>query len=305
MSADDHRRAMAGIALAVGAYCCYPMGDAVVKAITASYPGTGISALRYVISTIALGIASWLHDPQMFRTFPRPWIQIGRGAAVSISTACFFVALGFLPLGEATVIMYLNPVLIVILSRLFLGERVPQVAWAATIVAFIGVIIVIRPDMGHMQWVACLPLVSAFAMASFVILNRMGAGSGSILHTQFLISLMAMLCSSLIALGGHLTGVERLHLSLPPVRVLMGCAVVAITATAAHGLLIMATERVSAGRIAPFAYMQLLVAVVLGMVFFEDRPDWITALGAGLIVAAGLTTWRAQQRSARRVGGAP
>lgn len=291
---------MAGIALAMGAYCCYPMGDAVVKAITASYPGTGISAIRYIISTIALGIASWLHDPRAFRSFPCPAIQIGRGMAMAISTASFFFALGFLPLGEATVILYLNPVLIVILSRLFLGEQVPAVAWVATILAFLGVVIVIRPDVGHVEWVACLPLITAFSMASFVILNRMGAGSGGVLHTQFLISLMAVLFSSLIALGGHLTGIERLHLSLPPARVLIGCAGVAIAATAAHGLLLMATERVPAGRIAPFAYVQLLVAVLLGMLFFDDRPDWITGAGAALIVMAGLMTWQAQRRSALR-----
>lgn len=291
---------MAGMALAIGAYSLYSVGDAVVKGVAPFYPGTGIALWRYIVSTLVLGVASWRHDPRTFRSFPRPWLQIGRGGAVAVATAAFFVALGFLPLAEATVIMYLSPILIVFLSRLLLGEQVPRIAWVATILAFAGVVVVVRPDVGHMQWVALLPLVTAFAMASFVIMNRVAAGSGDILHTQFLISLSALVVSSAIALGGHLTGVERLHLSLPSLLVLLGCAAVAFTATSAHALIIMATDRISAGQIAPFTYVQLLGAVVLGTLFFGDWPDGMTLLGALLIVAAGLMTWQAQRRALSR-----
>ncbi|MPT46857.1 MAG: DMT family transporter [Sphingobium sp.] len=300
MHAEDNRRVMTGILLAIGAYIAYPMGDAMVKAISNDFPGTGISALRYVFSTIVLGIASYCYDPIAFRKFPRPLLQIGRGAMVSFSTATFFVALGFLPLGAATVIMYLNPVIIVILSSLFLGEKVPKVAWVATLVAFLGVIIVIRPNIITIGWVGLLPLVTALCMAIFIILNRLGAGLSSIIHAQFLISLCAMVISSVLAICGHFSGIERLHLFMPSMHVLLGCAFVAMTATAAHGFIIMAAERVEAGRIAPFAYTQLLVAVLLGVVFFRDRLDAMTLLGGAMIVGAGLATWKAQRKGADR-----
>lgn len=293
---------MAGIMLAIGAYIAYPMGDAMVKAISNDFPGTGISALRYAFSTIVLAIASYCHDPAGFRRFPRPMLQIGRGAMVSFSTAAFFVALAFLPLGAATVIMYLNPVIIVILSSLFLGEKVPKIAWVATLVAFLGVIIVIRPNILTIGWVGLLPLVTAICMATFIILNRVGAGISSVIHAQFLISLTAMLISSFLAIIGHFSGVERLHLFLPPIHVVLGCIFVATTATIAHGFIIMAAQRVEAGRIAPFAYTQLLVAVVLGVVFFRDRLDAMTLLGGGLIVGAGLVTWWSMRRVVRHSG---
>jgi drug/metabolite transporter (DMT)-like permease len=76
--------------------------------------------------------------------------------------------------------------------------------------------------------------------------------------------------------------------------------VVACTASAAHGLIYMATERVSAANIAPVTYVQLLTAVGLGMLWFGEQPDWVTAAGALLVVSAGLVLWRDQASGSRR-----
>ncbi|MGE4411587.1 MAG: DMT family transporter [Sphingobium sp.] len=303
MSAEDRRRAMIGIMLAIGAYMLFPVGDAVVKTLGGQYPGTGIAIIRYCASSLGLGLLSFWRDPDRFWSFPDPWMQIGRGAALAATTGTFWVSLTFLPLGEATVIFYLNPVIIVILSGLILGEKVPVPVWFATIMAFAGVLLVIHPDGARIGLAGLLPLASAFSMASLVIMNRVSARSEkcSALHSQFLISVCGLGFATVIATLGHWSGLAALHLSFPTPSILARGLLIAGLAAIGHFLLFFATQRVSAGRIAPFAYTQLLVAILLGMLLFDDHPDAMTGIGAAMIIFAGLVTWRVQRGVVIRV----
>ena len=76
-----------------------------------------------------------------------------------------------------------------------------------------------------------------------------------------------------------------------------------VTGAAGHYTLIKAYDVAEASVLQPFAYFQLVFASLLAMAFFAERLEWATALGASLIVAAGLyTAWREQrqtQQSAR------
>jgi drug/metabolite transporter (DMT)-like permease len=159
-------------------------------------------------------------------------------------------------------------------------------------------IILLRPNIIAIGWAGLLPLISAAGFAIMVICNRMVAGAGTALQMQMLVSVLALPMLSLMALASDRSGIQQFAISWPDASVVARCAVVACTASLAHGLIFIATQRLSAALVAPLIYVQLLMAVGLGVSFFGEVPDLGTLAGAAVIVAAGLYLWRAERITA-------
>jgi drug/metabolite transporter (DMT)-like permease len=287
--------AASGLLLALAGFALLSFGDAVVKTMTGMWPGTAIASLRYVIGATGLSVLLWQREGRSAFSMPDAPLHWGRGFCVALGASCFFVAVSIMPLAETTVISFASPILVALLSAVILKEPASRATWLATVLAFAGVVTVIRPNIAHIGWAGLLPLITAFTMAVMVILNRIVAGRGSALKMQMLISVTAVPVLLFFAVSGHVSGYPPLRITVPDWTVVARCALVACSASLAHGLLFMATERVSAASMAPLTYVQLLVAVVLGMLWFGDHPDWITAVGALLIIAAGLILWRGRR----------
>lgn len=289
-----------GLLIGMAGYALLTSGDALVKTMNGLWPPTAIAALRYIFG--ALGIAAlltWREGRSALR-FPDPALHIGRGVCVAIGSACFFISLGYMPLSEATVIQFVSPVLVALFSALFLKEPAPPSAWVATFVAFAGVALVIRPNLANIGLAGLLPLCTAFCMAIMIILNRKAAGRASALRMQYLISSAAVPALLLISLAGHMSGSERLLIShLPDWTVVARCALLGVSASCAHMLIFMATERVSAALLAPLTYVQILVAVLIGVIFFSEWPDAATLAGSALVIIAGLILWRGTKAAGR------
>ncbi len=289
----QQQQAALGLAYALGGFALLSGGDAIVKTMSGHWPGTAIATLRYIFGAVGLCGLLWWREGRAAFTFPDRAIHVARGFCVAAGSCCFFIAVGYMPLAEATVISFANPVFVALLSASFLGERATRATWIATALAFTGVLIVIRPNFGSVGWAGLLPLATAFFMAVMVILNRKVAGRASALKMQVLISATAVPILLAFALAGHVSGLDRLHIGLPAWSVVARCALVACSASLAHGLLYKATEHVSAATMAPVTYVQMLVALVLGYALFGNIPDGIALGGSALVVAAGLYLWRA------------
>ena len=89
---------------------------------------------------------------------------------------------------------------------------------------------------------------------------------------------------------------------MPDWTIVARCALVAATATLAHWLIYVATTKASAAVTAPTVYVQLLIAIAIGIVFYADYPDPLALAGAALIIGAGVWLWRRQRR---RIAAAP
>ena len=279
--------------LALAGFALLPVGDAIVKSMASEWPGTAIAALRYFFGALAIAALLAVREGRAGFVCPRPWIQLGRAAGVSVSAAAFFAGVQIMPLAEMTAISFTSPIIVAILSAQFLGEPTRRAVWVATGVAFAGMLILLRPDIGKIGWAGVLPLISAAGFAVMILFNRMAAGHGSALQMQMLITALALPLLAGIALAGHMSGIRRLLVTAPDWTVALRCAVIAVTASVSHTCLYMATERATAAAIGPVVYVQLLVALVLGMFFFGDQPDSVGLGGAALIIAAGLYLWRA------------
>lgn len=284
--------ARSGLLYALCGFALLSIGDAVIKSIAGAWPGTAVAALRYSIGAIGLGALLFLKEGRRGFAMPMPKVQLLRGFSVAMATICFFSSIFLMPLADATAIGFTSPMITAIFSAIFLHERINATKWVAIFVAFGGVLMIMRPNVMELGWVALLPLAAAMSMAFMIIGNRAVAGTGSPLLMQFLVASLAVpfvLCAAII---GHFSGVEALHVGVPDWTIIARCTLVAITASFAHWLIYMATTRASAADIAPMTYVQLLIAVGLGILLFGDWPDLTSLAGAGIIVASGLILWR-------------
>ncbi len=286
-----------GLLLALAGFVMLSLGDAVIKSMAGLWPPTAIAALRYVLGASGLVVLLTLSEgPRQLFHPPRAAIQLLRGLSVSLATVCFFSAIFLMPLAEAASITFTSPILTAVLSALFLREPAGRATWGAMLVAFCGVLIVLRPNFAELGLAAFLPLGTALGLSMLFVCNRAVAGGASALAMQAYVALAATPLLIGATLAGHYSGFAPLQVSWPEASVLARCALVAVTATAGHWLIYLGTERAGAARAAPMTYVQLLVAGTLGWLWFGDVPDLTALVGAGIIVASGIWLWRAERR---------
>lgn len=268
-------------------------GDAVVKTMAGQFAPTGVAAVRYAIGAVALGLLLLWREGRSAFAMPHLWVQLLRGAAVAISTVGFFSAVFVMPLAAATALTFTSPMFTALLAALILKEPARRATWIASTIAFVGVLVVLRPNFAAAGWAALMPLVAALGMSLLMIGNRFVAGKASPLAMQFSVAAIAAPILIAASLLGHASGVESFALHMPTWSVVARCAAVAVTASTAHWLIFNATMRAGAATIAPMTYVQMLVASALGWAVFGSHPDAMTLLGAVIIIGAGLYLWHA------------
>ena len=268
------------------------VGDGVIKSMAGDWPAHAVAALRFSIGAVGLSLLLLRSEGPKAFVPQNPWLQLGRGVCLAMASLSFFSAIYIMPLAEAMAIAFLSPVLTQLLAGALLGEKVRSVVWGVSIVALVGVAIILRPNLAELGWAALLPLLAAFFFALMVVLNRASAGQGSALSMQVFIAGVAAPILIVAATAFQFSGVPEFGFGWPSWDVVARCAIVAVTASTAHWLAYLGTSRAGAAQVAPAIYVQMLVVIVIGWWWFGDKPDLLTLAGAGLIIAAGLYLWR-------------
>ncbi len=289
------RNSNEGLQFALAGFVCLTLGDAIIKSIGGEWPGPAVAALRYCIGAAGLGTILWIKEGRGGFALPLPKIQLMRGFAVAFATLSFFLAIFAMPLAEATAIVFVSPMITAILSALFLKERAEKATWISSAIAFTGVLLILRPNISVLGWAAFLPLFAAFGMALVMIGNRKVANAGSALQMQFLIAVIAAPILMVASVIGHVSGVSALHIAMPDWTIVLRCFIVAITASSSHWLIYISTTKASAAHIAPMVYVQIIIALAVGVISFGDWPDTASLTGTAIIIGAGIYLWNSKR----------
>jgi drug/metabolite transporter (DMT)-like permease len=281
----------AGLLYALAGFCTLSIGDAIIKGMAGEWPAPAMAATRYVAGTALLAVLLARSEGLAALRLPKDPLQWLRGVAISISAVGMFLAVWLMPLAEATTIAFTQPMITAVLAMLVLGERARLSTWVATLVAFAGVFLVLRPNFETAGWGVLFPLMGATGMAVTIIANRKVHGRASILAMQYYMSVTAMIFLIAATTAGHLSGLEKFAMHWPHWSVAARCVFIGLTATLAQWLIYMGTTKAGAGTVAPMTYGQLLMATVLGALFFGDWPDLTALGGAAVIIGAGLFLW--------------
>jgi drug/metabolite transporter (DMT)-like permease len=285
-----------GFLIAAAGFATLSCGDAIIKSMAGLWPVPAVAALRFALAVPLLAMVVVVKDGPRAFAVQKPWVQFGRGLMLAASSVAFFISLFAMPLAEATAIVFVNPVITALASALFLKEPLHPRAWFASLLALIGVALVLRPNLAAMGPVALVPLVAAMFFSAMIILNRMAAGTGQPMALQWV---MVSVAAPVVVAGaaiGHFSGEPALAIGWPDNSVILRCAIVAVSASVAHWLIFQGTMRATAADAAQAVYVQLPVALAVDALFFHHYPDIMGLIGAALIIAAGLSMWLHQRR---------
>jgi drug/metabolite transporter (DMT)-like permease len=194
------------------------------------------------------------------------------------------LALTFMPLAEATVILFAAPFMVLVLSGWFLGEKVAGSIWIAVAVGFLAVLLVARPGLDGLSWYAILPAAAAFFYAVLQLISRSLGSAGERPITSVAWTLLVGLVITLPL------AIYDWRPLTPVVWVLL--VILGLCMGGAQLLLARAFAIAPANVLTPFTYVQILAAIIFGVLVFGDIPDVPTTIGIVMIIGAGLYVFR-------------
>lgn len=288
--APQRSRTLDGILLMGVAFMLFPLMDAVGKHLTQGYHPFQITWGRFFFQAIFVSILVFSRRPPSVLRTRKPGLQFARAFSGWASNIPFIFGLAFIPLADAFAAVLVGPLIVTALSVPLLGEKVGLRRWSAIAVGMIGALIVVRPGLGVMHWAISMPLLAATAFAFYQIFTRRLSGTDD---------------ADATLLFGAYGGVVMSTILLPFVWKtpdLAGwgfMALMGLVISVAHIALVRALHFAAASILAPFAYIQILSAIVLGLVVFGDFPDRWTLIGAAIICASGLYIAYRERKLAR------
>jgi drug/metabolite transporter (DMT)-like permease len=269
-----------GIALMCLAMLLFSVLDAAAKYASRYVPSLEVVWARYAVSLVfaVIALRPWAHLAEY--AMQRPYVQVLRGLFLLGSTALNFLALRYLQLAETAAISFAAPFLVVGLAGPLLGEWAGPRRWAAAIIGFIGVLIVVQPTAETFQPAALFSLAAAFCYSGYNLttrlLSRTESSAGMLVYP-------ALLATAL------LTPALPFVATVPPDWLVAGLlALTGAMGGLGHWFLIVAHRDAPASLLAPFQYTQILWMPLLGYLVFADVPARTTMIGAAIIVLSGL-----------------
>jgi len=209
----------------------------------------------------------------------RPIPHLLRSILLVTLAYSWFYGLTTLPLAEATAIALCAPLCMTAFSVVLLGDKVGPFRWAAVVIGFAGMLVIIRPGTAMFDPMFLLPAFAAVGYALYMVTNRLLSATESVTAITLYPQLGIMVVS---AVWAPFVWQETTWAAF------MGMAFTGTAAGLGHLLLTYAFRYASPSVLAPLDYTALVWATVFGYVLFAQLPDVTAWLGMALIVAAGL-----------------
>ena len=282
-----------GMGLMVSAMLVVPGLDTMAKVLIERLSPVQVAAGRFLMQTLVLLpvviVAGRLGAPTR--------LQALAGAFLGLALLCLNMALTALPVANAIAIFFVEPLLLTLLGAAVLGERLGWRRLSAVAVGLVGSLIVLQPNLAAYGWAAAWPLATAVLFSCYILTMRVMTRTGSRLAMQFWMGAFAALVLSVAAAAGEIG--DPAVVQMPTADELALFLAMGLLAAVAHAMIIAAVARVEAGVVAPFQYLEILSATLLGWLVFGDFPDPVTWAGTALIVAAGIYVFQRERRLAR------
>ena len=275
-----------GMGLMALAMLLIPGIDAIAKLLSATLAPGQVAWGRFVFQTVLL-LPLMLATRRRIRS-GQPLVHAARGALLAAAILLLFWALRYLPIANAIAIFFVEPLVLTLFSAWFLGEPIGRRRLAAVLVGFLGALVVIRPNWAAFGWPALLPLGTAVCFAGYLTLTRRCAAVEEPLAMQLWAGIFAALILSVVVLAGEGLAVDVLDPSWPDGREWALLVALGAVSAVGHVIIAFAFRYAPAGVLAPFQYLEIISATLLGLLLFGDFPDAVTWAGTALIVGSGL-----------------
>ncbi|NRF26400.1 DMT family transporter [Vibrio coralliilyticus] len=248
------------------------LSDVMVKLLDGSVSPFQYIFIRQLIS-VAVIYPLWRKETQSARQLRSHSLNIFRAHLVLIGSGCMVVAITHMTLASANAVFYAAPLLMLPISVLMMGEKPSRSKVFGTLVGFVGVLIVLRPSQFH--WAAFFALGTATTLALFNVSARKLPEQQSMISTLFWTSLLSLPVAGILAVWSW-QPINASQLGL--------IAAGALLILVYNGLAVLAYRKAPAGEIGLAEYSGLVFVTLFGIWWFNEIPDWITAMGIILII---------------------
>ncbi len=270
-----------GIWLMIAAVTVFAMQDGFSRHLAETYNTFMVIMIRYWFFVGFVVLLAW-RQPQGFRAAVRthhPWLHLTR-AVLLIAEVCVIVY-GYTLIGliNSHAIFAVCPLLVAGLAVPLLGERIPWQRWAAIGAGLLGVLIILQPGSGVFSLASLLPFAAATMFAVYSLLTRLATRDESAFVALFWSGIIGMVLITAIGLPNWepMTGPDWLWMTIYAMLALLG-----------NWLLIRCYEVAEASSVQPFAYLQIVLVTLIGIVVYDEALRTPVLIGGAIVVGAGL-----------------
>ena len=198
-----------------------------------------------------------------------------------VAMILYFSALGLIPIGQAVTLQYTNPLFVALLSGFFLSERVHPQIWALAMISFLGIILIVSPDLRTVEKDALLALGSGFFAGVAYLYVRKLRATEEALSIVFWFAAFSVMVSAIPAIPrlAHIISDPILMLALGGIGLGAGAGQVGLT---------YAFHRAHAAWVSAFSYLTVIVATAYGYLLFDEILDTRDVIGGLLIICSGI-----------------
>ncbi len=278
-----HSENLRGAFLMTASMTAYTVNDAFFKSLSDELPLFQAIFIRGIAVVACLTIAGLVLGNLNLRQTRRNWFFIVARAGFELGAAfLFLLALFNMPIANVTAILQALPLTVSLAAAVFLGAAIGWRRLAAIFIGFIGVLLIVKPGSDGFNVYALYALGAVGFVTGRDILVRK-------ISDDVPTMLVAWVTAIVVMVGG---GLMSLTETWQPLSVwgqlqMLG-AVLAILAGSIFSIVAMRHGDISF--VAPFRYSGLIVAVIVGLVFFGEFPDALTLIGSSIVVGTGIFT---------------
>ncbi|MGB3278025.1 MAG: DMT family transporter [Pseudorhodobacter sp.] len=298
-------RIITGVMLMLAFCMLAPLLDVSAKLATATLPVGQIVTARFVVQAglmlpfVVLMRLDWRMGRRMMG------FVLARAICLMLATYCFVAAVAVMPIADALAIVFVEPFILLLLGRLLFGDEVGPRRIIASTVGFLGAILVIQPSISAFGWVALFPLGTAFTFAFYMLITRQMSRSMHPVTMQLHTAVAgSLICLPLMAAFDG-SGIKELDAIFPMGIEWLWLFGVGFWAACSHMCMTYALKFAPSATLAPLHYAELITAVALGYLIFDDFPNLMTWAGITIITGSGLYIIYREHVNARAVVTAP
>lgn len=270
-----------GLLLFTSALVLFACMDCTIKYLATRYNVPLVVAIRYIVHCLLMIVVLAPSQGKQLVQTKRTGLVLVRGACLAAASLFIGLALRRMPVAETTAINFLAPMLVVLIARPVLGERIGKLGWVAVVTGFVGVLLIARPTSGLDTTGMSFAFFAVGASVGYQLLSRVLASTERTVAMLFYAALIGSIgfgvCLPWFWSGYPPTSCELL------LFLSMG-----VTGGVGHFLYTAAYRHASASLLAPFNYLQLLWAGLLGWIVFGHVPDSLSILGMLVLAASGV-----------------
>ena len=268
-----------GIFFAIFAYLAFSLLDTIQKTLIIYFSVFQILFIKYFFTFFLSLIESKRKKNFKFYLTSNWKLQLQRSLLSILESGCFILAFRYLSLADAHSIGALTPIVVVILSYIFLREKISPRIWFAVFIGFIGVLIVMRPGLTVFDPASLIPLAAAFFLGLYQIVTRKVSAVDKNETSLFYAGIVGMFFMGFIS-----------FFYWKPISVdfiLMFLGVGALYSSGVY-FQIVALSKARASIVQPFHYTLIFWSIIFGFLFYNDIPDLFTITVAVVIIISGV-----------------